>query len=354
MSTVATFFTEKGEYIITTTALFLPVLYTLLQLLSLMALGFVLARTGTWPKEFFQQLSRLMVRVALPINFFVKLSQTNTDDIRQSLLFPFLAICIISINIACAAFVFRFFPGSTRLRQAGIALATFGNSSIIPLTLIELFPLTIPIIGEQFGITIPSLYVGTFLLAYSPVLWSIGNFLVTGKGRWPRLRELITPPLLGIVAGLIVAFIGGKSLLSDIEGPIYHIFKSLERVGSVTVTILLICLGSMIARIQLDRTHKKLILSYTAVVSAIRFLFMPGIFFLAYAVILRHLALSPAQYWVIFLECHVPPATNLSIMAAQAGVNEDEVSFTMLVAYLIYIVVLPVYLLLFLALMGIS
>lgn len=63
-------------------ALFLPVIYTLLQILSIMLVGFVLAVSGRWGRSFFQQLSRFLVRVALPVHFFVKLSQITPDAIR--------------------------------------------------------------------------------------------------------------------------------------------------------------------------------------------------------------------------------------------------------------------------------
>ncbi len=316
--------------------------------------GFVTARSGAWSKEFFQRLSGLMVRVALPIYFFTRVIQSNPDDIRKSLLFPIVAVLVTAINLTCSALIFRFFPQFQHLKRVGLALSTFGNTGMIPLTLIELFPLTIPIIGEHFGTTAPSLYVGTYLLVGSPLLWSVGNFLVVGKGRIPGVRELFTPPLFGIAGGLAIVILGLQPGLYNPQWPLYYLMKGLERFGMVTYPTILICLGAMIGHLQITQAERRQLVSFAALISAIRFLLIPFIFVLVYWGILQRLPLSPAQKWVIFLEMHIPPASNLSMMAAQTGMNEDLVSFTTVITYIVYLVVLPVHVLLFLMLMGIA
>jgi predicted permease len=85
-------------------------------------------------------------------------------------------------------------------------------------------------------------------------------------------------------------------------------------------------------------------------VSAVRFVLFPSAFVAAYILVMKPLAFSPAQVWTIFLLMHLPPATNFSVMASRAGRNEAQVSFTLLVTYLLYLVALPLYLLLFLRL----
>lgn len=332
-------------------ALFLPVIYTLLQILSIMLVGFVLAVSGRWGRSFFQQLSRFLVRVALPVHFFVKLSQITPDAIRGSLLFPGTAVVIIGLSIGCGALVFRLASQDAAATRVGIAQSTFGNAGMIPLTLIEIFPLTVPLIGERFGTTLPSLYVATYLLVSSPLMWTIGNFLIAKTGQRFRFRELITPPLVGIVSGLLTAMLGLQPLLLNNRLPFYHVLKSLERFGAVTFPLILLCLGAMIGNIRLHNQDRRTLITSAGLVSVVRFLLIPLGFLLLYVTLLRRLPLTPAQVWVLFLETHIPPASNLSMMAAQAGMNEDQVSFTTLATYLIYILVLPVYLLIFLTLM---
>lgn len=331
----------------------LPVFYTLLQVVTLVVVGVLIARTGQWSKAFFQSLSGLLVQVTLPLYFFTRLSQTDPESIRQSLIFPGVALLVTACSLAWAEVGFRVLAPTHPFKRVGIALSTFGNIGYLPLTLIELFPLTLPLLSERFGVAIPSLYVGAYLLVGSPLLWSLGNFLVTGKGRVPRLSEVFTPPMYGILAGLLVTLLGLQPIIFDKRLPFYMIIKALEQFGNVTVPLALIGLGAMIARMSIKNTNLRPLFSLTLIVSLVRFLMMPVFFFLCAWLLLSRLSLTPAQWWVIFLEIHIPPATNLAVMASQTGMNEDQVAFVILITYLAYLVLFPIYVTLFLALPGI-
>ena len=339
-------------------SLFLPVAYTLIQILLLLALGYWLARYRGWNYSFFKNLSRFIVKIALPIYFFVRVSKTNIPDLKKGLLFPLAALLIVATGVAISALVFRFIPLTHKEKRAGMGMASFGNSAYIPITLIEIFPVTLPLVAQKFGLAIPTLYIGTYLLVLSPLLWSVGNFLVSGSSGKIKVGDFISAPLLGIVSGFAVVLLHLQPLLFNPQLPFFHIYKALDRIAPVTLPLIMISLGSMIANLSYSKDKKFSVnktsrIQIAAAVSFIRFLFFPGLFFSLYFLFLRKLSLSPAQIWVIFLEMHIPPATNLSVMAAQAGVNEDAVSFTLLFTYIIYLFLLPLYLLLFLSLPGI-
>ena len=53
----------------------LPVFYAVLQLIVLMAVGYAARRLGPWSDQFFQGLNRLVVRVALPLYFAVRVGR---------------------------------------------------------------------------------------------------------------------------------------------------------------------------------------------------------------------------------------------------------------------------------------
>lgn len=260
---------------------------------------------------------------------------------------------IVFIGVAVSMAVFRFIPLTHKEKRAGMGMASFGNSAYIPITLIEIFPVTLPVVAEKFGLAIPTLYVGTYLLVLSPLLWSVGNFLVSGSSDRIRVKDFISAPLLGILSGFAVVLLRLQPLLFNPELPFFHIYKALDRIAPVTLPLIMISLGSMIANLSYAKSENPSRIRITAAVCFIRFLFFPSLFFSLYFLILKNLSLSPAQIWVIFLEMHIPPATNLSVMAAQAGINEDTVSFTLLFTYIIYLFLLPLYLLLFLSLPGI-
>ncbi len=333
-------------------SIFIPVFYTLLQLLFLLAFGYFLAKFRGWEYKFFRQLGQFIVRVSLPLYFFVRISKTNLYNVKKGLLLPLTAVILTAIGLTASMLLFHFFKLNKNEKRAAIGMSSFGNSGYIPLTLIEIFPFTLPMITEKFNVEISSLYVGLYLLVQSPLLWSVGNFLVRGSSDRIRVKDFISPPLIGISIGLVTVIFGFQKILFDPKLPLLHIYKALDRISSITLPMIMISLGAMIANLSYSGQNRNKLIKMAISVSAIRFLLYPAIFFASYFLFLRKLIHDPIMIWVIFLEMHIPPATNLSVMAIQGETNEDTVSFTLLFTYIVYLIFLPLYLFLLLNLPG--
>ncbi len=331
----------------------LSVTYTLLQLLVLLAIGFALARYRGYPKPLFLGINRFLAGVALPLYFFTSIAKTNVEDLRSGWIFPIIAAALILLGLVLSAGVFRLLPFSPEERRMGIGLSTFGNSGYIPLGLLEIFPLTMPQIAARFPAQTASLYIGCYLLVNSPLLWTLGNWLVAGTGRKPKITEIFPPPFIGIAAGLLTVALGLQGWLLDASLPFLHAFKALEKIGSTTLPLVMVSLGAMISELGAGTLSHRRRFGMAAAVAGIRYLAMPGLFIVAYILLLKPLGFTPVQCWAIFLEMNIPPATNLSVMASRAGRNEEHVSFTLLVSYILYLVALPVYLFIFLQLTGV-
>lgn len=331
----------------------LPVFYAILQLLVLLLLGFYLRRRGSFSSEFFARLGRFVIRVGLPLYFVAKLSRTDISFLMESLIFPPLGVAMVAIGVASSLLVFRLLPLAPRERRAGVALAAFGNSGYIPLTLIEILPVTIPLVAERFGKEVPVLFVGAYLLGYSPLLWSVGHFIITGKGSRPRLRQLITPPIVGIAIGLTLPILGLAPILEDPTLPFSHLMAALDRMSGITLPLALVCLGSLLADLEVPEHHRGRYITTAVGAVGVRLVVLPGLYFLAFFALDLPRFLSPVHLWVLFLEMHTPTATNLSVMAADAGVNRGYAAFTIFVAYIAYLFAMPIYLTLFLRLPGV-
>jgi predicted permease len=329
----------------------LAIFYALLQLLFLSGLGFFLSRLRGWPRELFHGFNRFVASVALPLSFFTSIARTDPASLRSSWIFPIAAVVLMLLGLAFSALLFGLAGFSRDDRRTGMGLSTFGNAGYLPLALMEILPLSLPAMSERFGFPVAPLYIGVFLMVNSPLLWSIGNWLVAGTGR-PRLGELVTPPFVGIVAGLAVLGLGLQRPLLDPALPFFHVFRALERVGTTTVPLVMVALGAMIGELAFEPGTRRGLFGMAAVVSVVRFFLLPAAFVAAYFLVLKPLAFTAPQVWTIFLLMHLPPATNLSVMVSRAGRNEAHVSFTLLVTYLLYLVALPLYLLLFLCLVG--
>lgn len=333
---------------------FLPVFYTILQLLVLIGLGFVLRRFGKWGDSFFQSISTFLVKVVLPIYLFVRIAPGSIDDLKEAWVFPPASFVIIGVGVLFGFVVFRLLRLPELERKASIALSGFGNSGFIPLSMIEFFPLTLPVVGEVFGITTPLLFIGAYLLVQSVMLWSIGNYLIIGGDTKPRLRDIIHPPMYGICIAFIFVLFVPQSIFINKSLPFAHIYSALERLSGLVLPLALISLGSMIGGLRLKELQLRSALKIAGGVALVRFFLMPLFFFGIYFALLRRFNLSQAQLWVLFLESHVPPALNLSVMVNHSGGNREHTAFTMLFTYVLYILVFPIFVILFFSLPGVA
>ena len=330
---------------------FLPVFYVVLQLLIIIGIGFVVRKSGRWADNFFQGLSRLVVRVVLPFYFIVRVSQTDLSQIRVMLLMPVSAAIVVGTGLVLSLILFTILPFRGSDRRAGIAMATFGNSGYMPLAIAEIVPLSVPLVGERFGLEFPPILIAAYLFVQSPVLWSVGRHILTKSDTnrsGIRIRDLLSPPLVGILIGLAVALSGLGKVLDNPALPIAPVFAALERLAAITLPLALLNLGGLIGGLKVTRAELKPLIGMTGAVALVRLVLLPGLFYACFFGFLRHWSLAPAVIFVLFLETHTPPATNLSLMAGEAGVNEHHTAVTILGSYLLYLLLMPVYLAVFL------
>ncbi len=329
---------------------FTPVLHTVLQILTMMAIGFVLRKLRILPDSFFSTLSAFLVEVALPLYLFTKIASTDSSVLGSSLVFPVAALIYVGLGIFLGFIVFHFSSFHGVEKRAGIGLCSFGNSAFLPLTLMEIFPHTVPMIADSFGTTVPALYISSFVLAQSPLLWSVGYALISGSTRGLRLSKVLNAPIVAIFLGFASLITGFNSVLTDQGFFLFHVFEGARAVGGTTLPLILISIGAMIATIETHVEGKKKLASMALRVAGVRFLLFPALFFASYFIFLRELDfLTPTHIWVLFLEAHLPPANNLALMANKSGVNEGYTAFTTLVTYGGYLVVLPLYMSFFLS-----
>lgn len=333
---------------------FLPVFYTVLQLIILIGLGFGLRKFGKWKDDFFRNISTFLVRIVLPIYLFVRISPGSIDDLKKAWIFPLAALVVVGFGLFFGFFMFKFRKMPLGERKAAVALSGFGNSGFIPLSVIEFFPLTLPVAAEVFGITTPLLFVSAYLLVQSVLLWTLGNYMIIGRERGLRFREIISPPFIGICIGWLFVLFVPDAFFTDKSLPFAHFYTALQRLSDLVLPLALIVLGGMIGNIDFQQIHVKKALKIVWGVAAVRFLLLPALFFGIYFVLLRHLRLTPPQLWVLFIESHVPPALNLSVMTSHAGVNREYTAFAMLFTYILYLVLFPFFVILFFALPGIG
>jgi len=115
-----------------------------------------------------------------------------------------------------------------------------------------------------------------------------------------------------------------------------------------TLPLALLKLGALIGGLKLRKDDLKLVIGISGAVAIVRLVLLPALFYEFFFGLLRNMNLAPVVVFVLFLEMHTPPATNLSLMAGEAGVNEHHTAVTLLGSYVLYLVLMPVYLTIFL------
>lgn len=326
----------------------LPVFYSLLQILLLAGIGFVLRKYARWDSGVFSGISKLIVSIALPSMFIARMSALNRVDMKAGIIFPFYAVLIITLSLALSFILMKMTGIPREKRKAFIALSAFGNVGYIPLALIDIFEANLGNFGTFFSIPQPSLFIGSYLLVYSPVIWSFGNQLITGSSEKLQLKKLITPPVVGILIGIFLSLIGFGKTLGNGSLPFLYIHSALQTLGSVTSPLILIILGASIGELDLRKSFRSVDVKIAFFPMIIRYFLLPSGFLL----LLTRTDLAgyfpPAVLLIMFIETIVPPPANYSVMTRSAGKNVETTALTLMVTYLSYLVFLPVYMMLFL------
>ena len=328
----------------------LPVFYAVLQLILLLGVGFAARRTRRFSDEFFKNLSRFVVRIALPLFFVARVGRADLSALTDALVMPLASIGIIALSLGLSLLFFLVLPFRGADRRAGVALSTFGNSGYMPLTLATVLPASLPALESKTGSELPLILIAAYVLLYSPLLWSVGRYTIsrTEEKQSFRAIDLLSPPLVGIILGGLIALSGLQPFLENRALPFYHLFSAIDLLSGVTLPLALVSLGALIGGLEISRDALHHYLGMALSVAVVRYVMLPALFFGA---LLSGLfgGLGAAALFVIFLEMHTPPATNLSLIATESGVNREHAAVTLLVSYLLYLILMPGYLVLFLS-----
>ena len=203
-----------------------------------LAVGFIAQRVNFITDEMILSLSKLIMRVIVPI---MVLTVTASSGTRSELfsVWPF-ALCAIGMYII--HFVVSFVTGKAiRLKKpeinSHVCSCTFVNSALIG------YPIVMAMFPEKSG-----LFIAAFLVVETFVTWTAGVLVLSsahGKGRID-VKKMITPMTVALIIGIIM-------VLLDIH-PKNIVWDTLTGIGATQKYLGLIYIGADIGR----RGFKKL------------------------------------------------------------------------------------------------
>ena len=277
---------------------------TCIATLGLAALiGFLCVKTHYLPKEVLPSVSKLVVRLTLPI--LIVTSLTKTELTPEKLLNCFaIVICglaVIGFLMLIGFFCEKLFPKSAP-PVTHRCMTAFGNVVFI----------AYPLIQSLYG-TEGLFYATIFVFANDAWLWTYAVFSLSKQsGRsaslTSSLKKLINPSSIAFTLSFILMLFGVK--FTGIAGDV------LNGIGSTTTYISMIYIGGILAGVNLRgilRRPSHLVLAF------IKLIAVPVLLIFA----LKITPLSETVRGVIVLQAAMPVSTVLVMLCSEYGGDAD-------------------------------
>ena len=302
-------------------------------IIIMISLGYVLQTKGWFDKNFSTSIASLIIKIALPASIMISvlrfISREKMIEFVGSLGIPLLSVIVGYFVAWIIVQVFRI-PNNRK--------ATVINTIVNANTIFMGMPLNLSLFGEEampyFLVyyvvnTLSTFTVGTYLFAYY-------NQQHDGKGiQWSRI---FSPPLIAFLGSMILAWFGGTI-------PMF-LNQSLIYIGNLVTPLSLMYIGIHLAQVGLrsltfDRDMTLSILG--------RFVLFPVILLTVQvgAMQLFSIALPIKLQETFFLQSTIPTLVIMPLLATEENADVDFATSAVTITTLFYIVILPVWMMLF-------
>ncbi|MCF7890016.1 AEC family transporter [Candidatus Bipolaricaulota bacterium] len=304
---------------------FLVVGRALLRIFFLGLAGFFLSRFGWISEEGFDEVSKIVIYFTLPAlifsNFF---GSSHLAEITTWWVYPLGMATVVGIGVILGLVVSRFLDWSER-RQFG-ALLGFPNTGYLPLALAAALVAHVDQ-AKAFQL------IFLFTLGMTPNLWSVGVALISGKiiGVWQFVKNTFSsPPFFAILISIGMVLLGWQDFVPSL------VVDTASYAGEVTVPLIMIVLGGMLAKVDSDAR------SYPGAISIL--LFVKLVAYPVTALVAIFFFRPPELLaFVLLIEAATPPATNLAVIGKHYGSDTDLLNQGLVYSYLVSMFTIPVF-----------
>jgi auxin efflux carrier (AEC) len=226
---------------------FLTSVSSVVEIVLIMALGYILRRNGWFADSFGGNIASLITKIALPASIFMSVMKYLTKDkllgLGIGLIFPALAVVISYIVAFILVKLFRIKPG-----RRGVFINGIANANTIFIGM----PLNTALFGNK-----AMSYFLIYYIVNTVSTWAFGVYLIQnddptqegkkkerGKINWQKLLPM---PLVGFIVSIIWLLIG-------IPVPNF-IGQTLSYVGSLVTPLSLIYIGIVLYDAGLNNFH---------------------------------------------------------------------------------------------------
>lgn len=276
---------------------FNDILNSILVLGTAMLVGFICVKSGYIKNEAREALSKILVRVTLPILIVTTMTKLELDRERiinciQILVTAFACIGAMCLIGMLTAKLFKMKGGRAVLHSY---MTCFGNIVFVA------YPLIRQIYGDE-GI----LYAALFAFANDCYLWTIGVYRISGgssgQGLKSSLKKLINPGTIAVAVSFVMMAFGlrfGGILKTALEG-----------IGGTTTYLSMLFLGGTLAMIDFRNIYKRVSLY---VLLILKMIICPVLI----AAVLKAIGVNSVVAGVAVLQTAMPVSTVLTILAEE-------------------------------------
>ena len=295
------------------------------EILFMIGIGFVLSKKGWFGPDTSAILTRLIMKVALPLFMICQLERDFTHDlllrIAPDLALPFLSILLAYVVGRAAAAALHI-----RRERQGIFITCFFVANTIFIGL----PVNLALFGTQ---SVPSVML--YYMANTTMFWTLGIYHIVndstgGQGNMPlfslqTVKKVFSPPLVAFLIGLAL-------IMADVKLPEF-LHVSFQYVGNLATPLSLIVIGIEMSSLPLRSVQwdRDLIGALAG-----RFIVCP----LCVLALLPFVSVTPMSAQVFTMQASMPAMTQMTVVAKAVGADvkyATEISFITVVLGLIVI-----------------
>lgn len=307
--------------------LFLTSLESIIPIIALIVLGYFLQVRGWFHNDFGNDLSKLIMNVAMPVSIFVSVLKYLTLEklisLSGGLVYTFVAFALGYIVAFLSVKVFKVAPG-----RRGTVINTFVNANTIFIGL----PLNIALFGDD-----ALAYFLIYYITNTISTWTLGVFLMTSDSKSGKKKQeshfdwkkLLPAPLLGFIVSVVF-------LVINIPLPSF-VSSTLGYVGGLTTPLSLVYIGIVLARagIKTIRFDKDSIVALVG-----RFIVAPVLMF----AVLKLMApgMVTAEYQTFMIQSATPALAVLPILANQGDGDVEFSTNIVTLSTVLFVIVIPI------------
>lgn len=296
-----------------------------LSLFLIGLVGYALAKRGWFGPETKAAISRLVTMVTLPPYLFHNVVTTFGRDNLMHLVYG-AAVPAVSLGLTFLVATLT----SRLLEHPQGRRGIYKTCSVTSSTIFIGLPVNVALFGEA---ALP--YVLLYFFANCTFVWTVGNYLISQDGAAPSqeglftraaLRRILSPPLVGFLAGLGVILLG-------LRVPAF-LLTSARLIGGITTPMAIIFIGLTLAGMDFRQIEpdRDVLLALMG-----RFVISP----LTIILIMHCVDLPPLMGKVFIIQSSLPAITSAGIIAAGYGADSQYASVIVSLSTLMALVTIP-------------